>query len=88
MVKAIGKRYDAHLDYEVVLDKEILNTKIRITGAEYEATGVPAYEGTVCKFIKERIPAESIVELLAGLKYTDKLLYKFHGGENLIERIS
>jgi hypothetical protein len=87
MVKAIGRRYTAHRDYDVVLDKEILNMKIRITGADYEQTGVPYYEGTVCKFIKERIPAESIVELLTGLKYTDKLLYKFHGGENLIQKI-
>jgi hypothetical protein len=87
MVKAIGRRYTAHKDYDVILEKEILNMKIRITGADYEQTGAVDYEGTICKFIKERIPAESIVELLAGLKYTDKLLYKFHGGENIIQRI-
>ena len=87
MVKAIGHRYTAHKDYEVVLDREVLNMKIRISGIDYEQTGVADYEGTVCKFIKERIPSESIVELLMGLKYTNKLLYKFHGGENLIERI-
>ena len=87
MVKVIGKRYTSHKEYNVVLDRDILNMKIRIVGRDFDETGDVAYEGTVFKFIEERIPAESIVELLLGLRDTDTLLYKFHGGENLIQRI-
>lgn len=87
MTKAMARKYNAHKEYDVVLDRDILNMKIRIVGADFEKTGDVAYEGTVFEFIEERIPAEPIVELLTGLKDTDTLLYKFHGGENLIQRI-
>jgi hypothetical protein len=87
MKKVKVRRYTAHLDYDVVIDVELLNMKIRIYGEDFEKTGIVDYEGSIGKFIEERIPADTIVELLPGLKETDKIAYRFHGGINYIERI-
>ena len=80
-------RYTSHLEYDVDLDLELLNMKIRIIDENFETTGTVFYEGTVHKFIKERIPATTIVELLPGLKSTNSIPYKFHGGVNYIQRV-
>lgn len=88
MKKVRVRRYTSHLDYNNVdIDAELLNMKIRIYGEDFEKTGTADYEGSVGKLIEERIPAYTIVEILPGLKETDKLAYKFHGGVNYIERI-
>lgn len=81
------KRYTAHKDYNVDIDTELLNMRIRIYGASFEQTGIVDYEGSIGKFIEERTPADFLVELLPELKYKNKISYRFHGGENFIERI-
>lgn len=86
-MKARARKYTAHLDYNVELDLEILNTKIRIIDSEFERTGDVFYEGPVFKFINERIPAEFLVEIIAQLKTQDEVVYKFLGGENIIQKV-
>lgn len=87
MKKAAARRYDAHRDYDVDFDAALLNMVIRIYGEDYEQTGVVDYEGSVGKFIKERVPADWLVELLPELRENQKISYKFHGGKNFIERV-
>lgn len=87
MKKAKVSIYDAHKDYDVNIDLELLNMKIRIVGSDFEQTGIIDYEGSVGRFIKERMPAEFLVELITQLKFEDKISYRFHGGENIIERL-
>jgi hypothetical protein len=87
MKKVKARIYDAHKDYNVEVDLELLNMKIRIAGSDYDQTGIADYEGSVGKFIKERVPAEFLVGLITELKYKDKISYRFHGGENFIQRI-
>lgn len=87
MKKAKIRRYTAHKDYNVDFDVELLNMVIRIYGEDYEETGVVDYEGSVGKFIKERIPADWLVELLPELREVNKISYRFHGGKNYIERL-
>jgi hypothetical protein len=79
--------YDAHLDYDVDIDVNFLNMKIRIYGEDYAETGKVFYEGSMGKFLKERIPSDVLVDLMMGLKHTDKVSYRLSGGENFIERI-
>lgn len=86
-MKAKGRLYTAHLDYNKVLDIDVLNTKIRITDSEFDKTGIVFYEGTVCKFLKERIPTESLVDIISQLKYQNEITYRFSGGENKIEKV-
>lgn len=87
MKKAKAAIYDAHKDYDVVIDAALLNMKIRIYDDTYSETGKVLYEGSVGKFIKERIPSDYLVELLTELRHKDKLSYRLSGGENFIERI-
>jgi hypothetical protein len=87
MKKAKMRRYTAHLDYDLFFDAELLNMKIKIYDEDYEKNGVALYEGNVGTFIKERIPVDYVVERIAELRYKDKVSYKLHGGENIIERI-
>lgn len=87
IMKAKAQKYTAHKDYDVELDLEILNTKIRIIDSDFDNTGTVYYEGTVCKFIKERIPAEFLVAILASLKHQDEITYKLAGSENIIQKI-
>ncbi len=87
MKKAKAVIYDAHKDYAVPIDLELLNMKIRIFDQSYYETGSVLYEGSIGKFIKERIPSDFLVELLPELKQQDKLAYSLSGGENYIERI-
>jgi hypothetical protein len=87
IVKAKAKRYTAHLDYKVTLDYDLLISKIRIIDSDFNKTGTVFYEGTVFKFIEERIPAEYLVEIIAGLKNQDEISYRFLGGENIIQKI-
>jgi hypothetical protein len=87
MKKAKFIRYTAHLEYDVDLDLELLNMKIRIIDENFETTGTVFYNGTVHKFIKERIPSPTIVELLPKLKVASSIPYKFHGGVNYIQRV-
>ncbi|HYE09176.1 MAG: hypothetical protein K0R80_1942 [Clostridia bacterium] len=79
--------YDAHLDYDAAIDVELLNMKIKIYGEDYEQTGKVFYEGSIGKFIKERIPSDFLVDLLTELRHKDKVSYRLSGGENFIERI-
>lgn len=87
MKHAKAKIYDAHIGYNVDLDVDLLNMKIRIFDESFHQTGNVLYQGSVGKFIKERIPSEFLVELLTELKYKDKLSYIIGKGENFIERI-
>lgn len=87
MKKAKAVIYDAHKDYNVPIDTELLNMKIRIYDESFSNTGKALYEGSVGKFIKERVPSDLLVELLAELRHKDKLSYRLSGGENFIERI-
>lgn len=87
MKKAIAVIYDAHKDYDVLIDADLLNMKIRIFDESFSQTGMVLYEGSVGKFIKERIPSEFLVKLITELKHKDKLSYRLSGGENFIERI-
>lgn len=87
MKKAKAVIYDAHLDYDVPMDAELLNMKIRIYDESFLNTGKALYEGSIGKFIKERIPSDFLVSLLPELKQRDKLSYRLSGGENFIERI-
>lgn len=87
MKKVKAHIYDYHLDYDMDIDVELLNMKIKIYGEEYAETGKTYYEGSIGKFIKERIPSDSIVDLLLQLRHQDKVSYRLTGGENYIERI-
>lgn len=87
MKKVKAQIYDYHLDYDADIDVELLNMKIRIYGEEYSETGKAYYEGSIGKFIKERIPSDAIVGLLLQLRQQDKVSYRLSGGENYIERI-
>jgi hypothetical protein len=87
MKKVKAHIYDYHLDYDADIDVELLNMKIRIYGEEYAETGKAYYEGSVGKFIKERIPSDSIIDLIMQLRHQDKVSYRLTGGENYIERI-
>ena len=87
MKKAKASIYDAHLDYDVHIDVELLNMKIRIYGEDYSQTGQVYYEGSIGQFIKERIPSETLVESLTELRYKNKVSYRLSTSENFIERI-
>ena len=87
MKKAKAVIYNAHKDYNVLIDSELLNMKIRIFDESFSDTGKVLYEGSVGKFIKERIPSGFLVGLIAELRSKDKLSYRLSGGENFIERI-
>jgi hypothetical protein len=79
--------YDAHRDYDVLFDMELLNMKIRIFDETFSETGKVLYEGSIGKFLKERIPSDFLAGLLTELRHKDKLSYRLSGGENFIERI-
>ena len=87
MKKVKASIYDAHLDYNEDIDVELLNMKIRIYGEDYPETGQVYYEGSIGKFIKERIPSDTLVGLLTELRHQDKVSYRLSTSENFIERI-
>jgi hypothetical protein len=87
MKKAKARMYTDHLDYNIKIDLEILNMRIRVFGEEYYETGEFYYEGSVGRFIKERIPAAFLVELITELKNKDIVSYKLSGGRNFIQRV-
>jgi hypothetical protein len=87
MKKAKASIYDAHLDYDANIDVELLNMKIKIYGEDFEQTGKVFYEGSIGKFIKERIPSDFLVDLLVELRHKNRVSYRLSGGENFIERI-
>ncbi len=87
MKKVKARIYDAHKDYDVFLDVHLLNMKIRIYGEDFPQTGTAYYEGSIGKFIEERIPSDFLVKLLTELRYKDKVSYRLSAGENFIERI-
>lgn len=86
-MKAKAEIYDYHKDYDADIDVELLNMKIRIYDESFHETGKALYEGSVGKFIKERIPSDFLVNLLVELREKDKVSYRLSGGENYIERI-
>lgn len=85
MKKTKADIYDAHRDYDTKLDLDLLNTKIKIYGEEKGAE-TPYFEGTVGKFVKERIPSDEIVGLLPKLKSEEKIIYKLKTESIVIER--
>lgn len=87
MKKAKAHIYDYHKEYDADIDIELLNMKIRIYGEDYPQTGQVYYEGSIGKFIKERIPSAEIVHLLTHLRYQDKVVYRLATSQNYIERI-
>jgi|GEM_PF-2933715 len=87
MKKAKAVIYDYHKEYDAYIDVELLNMRIRIYDQTFEQTGKALYEGSVGKFIRERIPSDFLVDLLTQLRHKDKLSYRLSGGENFIERI-
>lgn len=87
MKKARIRKYTAHKDYDIEVDAKFLNMRIKIYGEDFEQTGQVYYEGSIGKFIEERIPADWLVELLPELRTKDKISYITTGGENFIERI-
>jgi len=86
MKKAKARIYDAHKDYDVFIDATLLNMRIRIYDESFSQTGKVLYEGSIGKFIKERIPSDFLVQLLTELRHKDKLSYRLCGGENFIEK--
>lgn len=87
MKKLIASIYDAHKGYDVIFDTDLLNMKIRIFDETFSQTGKVLYEGSVGKFLKERIPSDFLAGLLTELRHKDKISYRLSGGENFIERI-
>ncbi|HYF84720.1 MAG TPA: hypothetical protein VEB00_17085 [Clostridia bacterium] len=87
MKKLKASIYDAHKGYDVIFDADLLNMKIRIFDETFSQTGKVLYEGSVGRFIKERIPSNFLAELLTELRHKDKISYRLSGGENFIERI-
>jgi hypothetical protein len=87
MKKAKAVIYDAHKDYDAIIDSALLNMRIRIYDEAFFQTGKVLYEGSVGRFIRERIPSDYLVGLLTELRHKDKLSYRLSGGENYIERI-
>jgi hypothetical protein len=81
------RKYTAHEDYNIEVDADFLNMRIRIYGEDFEQTGKVDYEGSIGKFLKERIPADWLAELLPELRTIDKLSYKTSGGESFIEKL-
>lgn len=86
-MKAKAVIYDYHKDYDLDIDVNLLNMKIRIYDESFQETGKALYEGSIGKFIKERIPSEFLVKLITELNEKDKVSYRLSGGENFIERI-
>lgn len=87
MKKVRIRKYTAHEDYNIEVDANFLNMHIRIYGEDFDQTGKFDYEGSIGKFLKERLPADWLVELLPELRTIDKLSYKASGGVNFIEKL-
>lgn len=87
MNKVRMRKYTAHKDYEIEVDAEFLNMRIRIYGEDLEHTGKIDYQGSIGKFLKERLPADWLVEMLPELRLKDKISYRASGGENFIEKL-
>lgn len=87
MRKIKTRKYTAHEDYNIEVDAEFLNMRIRIYGEDIEHTGKVDYEGSIGKFLKERLPADWLAELLPELRTIDKLSYKTSGGKTFIEKL-
>lgn len=86
-MKVKGYRYNYHLEYNSDLDLELLNTKIRIIDSHFDQTGVVFYQGSIAKFIKERIPASFLVDILLNLKNQDEVSYVLKNETNIIQKI-
>lgn len=87
MKKSKAKKYTAHMDYSIKVDSQFLNMRIRIYDMDSDKKVMVYYEGSIGKFLKERIPADWLVELLPELRTSDKISYVTSGGENFIERL-
>lgn len=85
MQKIKVEMYDAHKDYKTKLDLDLMNTKIKIYNEEKGADAL-YFEGTVGKFVKERIPSDQIVELLPRLKTEERIEYKLKTEVVIIEK--
>lgn len=86
-MKVKGYKYTYHLGYTKVLDLELLNTKIRIIDSNFDQTGTIYYEGTISKFLKERIPADFLVDILSNLKNQDEISYVLKNDTNIIQKL-
>ena len=78
--------YDAHRDYKTKLDLELMNTKIKIYGDE-KSSDANYFEGSIGKFVKERIPSDEVVEMLPRLKDEEKIEYKLNTETIIIEKV-
>ncbi len=87
MKKTRIRKYTSHMDYNIKVDAEFLNMKIRIFDMDSNKKVMVYYEGSIGRFLKERIPADWLVELLPELRTNDKISYITSGGENFIERL-
>lgn len=87
MKKGKTRKYTAHKDYNIKVDSEFLNMRIRIYDMDSSKKVMVYYEGSIGKFLKERIPADWLVELLPELRTINKISYETSGGENFIERL-
>jgi len=84
-MKTKAALYDAHKDYKTKLDLDLMNTKVKIYGDKTPETNY--FEGTIGKFVKERIPSDQVVEMLPRLKDEDKIEYKLSTETIIIEKI-
>ena len=66
---------------------ELANIQIRICTKGYPETGTLYFEGTVRKFVLERLPHETLIELLPNLLTVHSLTYQPASETILIERI-
>lgn len=88
MRKVRIRKYTAHLDYNIKVDPEFLNMKIRIYDMDSNKKVTVYYEGSIGKFLEERIPADWLVELLPELRTCNKISYVKSSCENFIERLN
>ena len=86
MKKAKARVYDAHLDYDIPISIGLLNTKIKIFDENFQKTSIVYYEGTIGKFLKERVPSDSLVEVLTQLNNKDRVSYNLNGVEKLYRK--
>ncbi len=65
----------------------LARTRIRICTAGYPETGSLYFEGTVRQFVIERLPHETLIELLPNLLTVPRFTYRPSTETILVERI-
>jgi len=83
----VFKRKDADAELPLSITPELASMKIRICTDGYPEIGALYYEGTVRKFVIERQPHPTLIELLTHLLTEPRFTYQ-PGTEKLrVERI-